>query len=336
MIDSESVLAVANDLKTAGTPFALVTVVRCQPPTSAKPGAKAVVLQDGSIQGWIGGGCAQPAVIKVAKKAIQDGQSRLIRISPGQEEVEEGIIDFGMACHSGGTLDIFVDPITKPPVLLVLGRSPVARTLTDFASRVGFYVVAAFPGVDEELFPRANHVIDGLEWDPSLGAAPGFVVVATQGQRDEQSLESALSTGARYITFVASQRKWDKLRTYLKERGHDEDHVDAIVAPAGIEIGATTPEEIALSVVADVVKTRRTELGEVTDTSSSKDVAEPDSEGEVTNQSIDPVCGMNVDPQTAEHQSEYMDKVYYFCCASCLHSFEKDPKSYLAGVKQAG
>lgn len=257
MIDTDAVLELTNDLKTAGTPFALVTVVRCQSPTSAKPGAKAVVRQDGSIHGWIGGGCTQTAVVKASKQAIGDGQSRLIRISPGQSEVDSGIIDFGMSCHSGGTLDIFIDPIVKRPTLLVLGVSPLAHALTGLAGRVGFYVVAAFPGASEDMFPDADDVLDALERFDGLDSAPEFVVVATQGQQDKKCLEAALVTEARYIAFVASQRKWDTLRSHLKERGHDPDRVDAIVAPAGIDIGAATPEEIALSVLAGVVKARR-------------------------------------------------------------------------------
>ena len=326
MTATDDVLELANELKATGRPFALVSVVRCVSPTSAKPGAKALVEADGSIHGWIGGGCAQPAVVKAAKDAIRDGQPRLIRISPGQEEVEEGVVDFGMACHSGGTLDIFIDPIVKKPALLVLGSSPLAQALTALASRVGFYVIAGFPGANKEMFPDADDVLDGIEWAGTLGAPPGFVVVATQGKRDESGLESALATGAHYIAFVASRRKWDKLRQYLKERDHDEQRVDAIVAPAGVEIGAATPEEIALSVLAGVVKARREGQGVMPDVIMS--------DGEDLDRSVDPVCGMSVDPKSAEHRSEYTGITYYFCCAGCKHSFEKDPEPYISGVEQ--
>jgi xanthine dehydrogenase accessory factor len=323
MIDADRVLELANDLKVAGKPFALVTVVRCVSPTSAKPGFKAVVEPDGSIRGWIGGGCAQPAVVKMAKKAIADRQPRLIRISPGQAEVEEGIVDFGMACHSGGTLDIFVDPIVKKPVLLVLGMSPMAQALTGLAGRVGFHVIAGFPGADDKMFPDADDVFDGMTWAVSSGEPPGYVVVATQGKRDESGLEAALASGAPYIAFVASQRKWQKLSQYLSERGHHEERVNSIVAPAGVEIGAATPEEIALSVLAGIVKARREETKIVPEGSISEaaEVSLPK----------DPVCGMSVDPAMAEHASDYRGKTYYFCCAGCKHKFEKDPESCLSG-----
>jgi len=254
-LESDAVLDRAACLKAEGKPFALVTVVRAVSPTSAKPGAKAVVESDGVIQGWIGGGCAQPAVIKTAKKVLQEGQARLIRISPTKDGyVEEGITDFGMTCHSGGTLDIFIDPVIPRPVLLVIGASPAAQALVGLAQRVGFSVTAAFPGADKEMFADADTIIDGFD---VADVAPNFAVVATQGKQDEKGLEAAISIGAAYTAFIASERKADKLKAALKESGADAGRVDAIISPAGVEIEAVTPEEIALSVLAGVVKARR-------------------------------------------------------------------------------
>ena len=197
MIESDAVLDTAHRLKAAGKPFALATVVRCESPTSAKPGAKAVIEPDGTIHGWIGGGCAQPAVVKTARQAITDGLPRLIRISPERgEPVESGIVEYGMSCHSGGTLDIFIDPVTARPALLIFGASPAAQVLCALATRVGFAVTAAFPGADAELFPEAEQIIDGLEVPQALRERRPFVVVATQGRRDEEGLEAALRSGA--------------------------------------------------------------------------------------------------------------------------------------------
>lgn len=254
-LESDAVLDKAARLKAEGKPFVLVTVVRAVSPTSAKPGAKAVVEADGMIQGWVGGGCAQPAVIKTAKKVLEEGQARLIRISPTKDGyVEEGITDFGMTCHSGGTLDIFIDPVIPRPVLLVIGASPAAQALVGLAQRVGFSVTAAFPGADKEMFADADTIIDGFD---VANVAPTFVVVATQGKQDEKGLEAAISIGAAYTCFIASERKGDKLKAALKESGSDTARVDAIISPAGVEIEAVTPEEIALSVLAGVVKARR-------------------------------------------------------------------------------
>jgi len=351
MLESDSILEEAARLKAAHRPFALVTVVRCESPTSAKPGAKAVVGPDGVIQGWIGGGCAQPTVIKMARQALQDGQPRLIRISPSKSvDIDEGILDFGMTCHSGGTLDIFIDPIIPRPVLLIIGASPTAQALSTLAQKVGFSVTAAFPGADRELFPDAERIIDGLDVTEHLPCKPSFVVVATQGKRDEQGLEAALSSGADCIAFVASERKADKLKSYLRERGHDGERVDAILSPAGIEIGAITPEEVALSVLAGLVKERR-QRGHVEAASghgekqtqddtgccgTAQEQEKPSPEADCCSCSsqgntdhVDPVCGMSVVPSEAEYHTEYAGNDYYFCCAACQQSFEKKPDRYI-------
>lgn len=352
MISSDTILERATELKTQGIPFVLATVVRCESPTSSKPGAKAIVDQDGEITGWVGGGCAQPAVIATAKKALEDGQPRLIRVSPtpnpnGRGEVEEGVIDFGMTCHSGGTLDIFLEPFGSRPSLLIVGAAPSAQALTGLATRTGFDVSVASPGADAEAFPDAGHVIDGLDLSELARATPDFVVVATQGKRDEPGLEAALATGAPYITFIASGRKAEKLRTYLKERGQDPGRVDAIVSPAGIEIGAVTPEEIALSVLAALVKARREGVAADAQPSAVADAGRPvlkaqsvQAQGQEQDQeqrkrsAIDPVCGMSVEIASAEYRSEYQGKSFYFCCAGCQHSFDKAPEQFLpaAGV----
>ena len=333
-IETDAVLDKAAALKASGTPFALVTVVRAESPTSAKPGAKAVVTADGEIEGWIGGGCAQPVVIKVVKQVLQDGCARLIRISPEHDElIAEGIMDFNMSCHSGGTLDIFIDPVVARPALWIIGASPAAQALSGLAHRLGFTVTAAFPGADQALFPEADRVIDKLDGLAAAGA-PAFVVVATQGKRDEAGLEAALSTGAAYIAFVASVRKAGKLKQYLKERGHDAARVDAIVSPAGVEIGAVTPEEIALSVLAGVVQVRRSGAMAAVPAKPVLKVATGRGAGTAQPaEAVDPICGMSVAVATAEHRSEFEGQTYYFCCAGCKHSFDKEPQRYLETVQ---
>ena len=347
MLHSDAVLDKAQELKAQGTPFVLATVVRAESPTSAKPGAKALVTADGELIGWIGGGCAQPAVLDTAKKALGDGQSRLIRVSPNKGgAVEEGVIDFGMTCHSGGTLDIFIDPVIARPALLILGASPVAQTLSVLAHHAGFAVKVVFPGANAEMFPEAQEIIDGMDLSPFGAGAPALVVVATQGKRDEAGLEAALQLGAPYVAFVASARKADKLKTYLKERGHDPARVDAILAPAGIEIGAVTPEEIAVSVLAGLIAACRSVLPAATGVASQTSAgccdgaAEPErlqtvgdggccGGADSAQTRIDPVCGMTVRVAGAEFVSSYQGRDYYFCCAGCRHAFDKDPLPYL-------
>lgn len=287
-IASLDVLATAQRLQQQDQPCALVTVLRVQAPASAKAGDKAVVTADGIAAGWIGGGCAQPAVLKTVRQALADGRARLIRIAPAesspqdvagatsgprgagsswggpattQGEVRElaDVLEFGMACHSGGTLELFVDPLLPRAQLVIVGDSPVAAALAGLAPRVGLQVTVVAQGADAARFPDATQVIasdDVAELTARI--APGaFVVVATQGRRDVQGLRAALALQARQVSFVASERKAQVLRAALVEAGQDAAAVAAIVAPAGQAIGAQTPEEIALSVLAAVVAARR-------------------------------------------------------------------------------
>lgn len=252
----------ADRLHQSGQPFALVTVLRAFAPTSSKAGDKAVVTAEGLIHGWIGGGCAQPAVIKTVRRALFDGQPRTIRISPSDESVERDIgdvLEFGMACHSGGTLELFVDPVVPAAMLTVVGDSPVARALVSLAPRVGLRVAAVAHGAASGDFLDASAVIDTDDRQHVANQLErsAFVVVATQGRRDVQGLKAALSLQPERLWFVASATKARVVLDALVSSGEPEEAVRRIVAPAGESIGAQTPEEIALSVLASVVAAKR-------------------------------------------------------------------------------
>ena len=264
-VSSTDVLAAALRLQQQDQPYALVSVLRVLAPASARPGDKAVVTADGIVHGWIGGGCAQPAVQRTVRQALADGRARVIRIAPAEEgamrELDD-VLEFGMACPSGGTLELFVDPVLPRARLTVIGDSPLAAALAGLAPRVGLPVTVLARGADAARFADAERVLTGDTADTGADVAPGsFVVVATQGRRDLPGLRAALALQARRIFFVASARKARVLKEALVQAGHDAAAVAAIVAPAGQPIGAQTPEEIALSVLAAVVAARR---GEVT------------------------------------------------------------------------
>lgn len=261
-MNSLDVLAHAQRLQQQGEPFCLVSVLRVMAPASARPGDKAVVSAQRIEAGWIGGGCAQPAVLRTVQQALADGRSRLIRITPSEEGTErelQDVLEFGMACHSGGTLELFVDPVLPRARLVVVGDSPLAAALAGLAPRVGLPVTVVAKDADAARFADAERVIASDEAaDATAQVAPGaFVVVATQGRRDLQGLRAALALQARQVFFVASARKATVLKAALVEAGHDRAAVEAIVAPAGEPIGAQTPEEIALAVLATVVAARR-------------------------------------------------------------------------------
>lgn len=251
----------AERLQRSATPFALVSVIRALAPASARPGDKAVVTADGQMQGWIGGGCAQPAVVRTVRQALADGRARVIRIAPsdnGEEKDLGDVLEFGMSCHSGGTLELFVDPVLPQAQLVVIGGSPVARSLVQLAPQVGFGVVWVVHGSDE----RAGDEVRLIASDEVAQAAPqiapgAWVVVATQGRRDIQGLRLALALRAQQVSFVASATKATVIKRSLVEAGSEAGAVAAIVAPAGYPMAASTPEEIALSVLAAVVSDRR-------------------------------------------------------------------------------
>ena len=263
--DDGRLLDLMARLRAEARPYALATVVRTVAATSAKAGAKAVVTADGEIHGWIGGGCARGAVKRAALQALTDGQAHLISVQP-QEALDAGGVAAGeakggiefhrSACPSGGTLDIFVEPMLPRPQMVVCGASPVARAVADLAQRSGFAVTVAALAEDHADLPDAERRIEGFALAVE---APGerFIVVATQGKRDAEALRAALTTAAPYVAFVGSRRKAAALTARLREEGLAADKVARLRAPAGLDIGAITPEEIALSIIAEVVELRR-------------------------------------------------------------------------------
>ncbi|MDP3820200.1 MAG: XdhC family protein [Burkholderiales bacterium] len=262
MNNADTVFDTARRFQQAGTPYALVSVIKALAPASARPGDKAVVTADGDLHGWVGGGCAQPAVLRTVRQALGDGRARVIRIAPTEDGFERDlgdVLEFGMACHSGGTLELFVDPVLPRAQLVVIGASSVAASLAQLAPRVGFAVTLIAHEADAAAYPDAQQVIasDDFAAVSSQVTAGAWVVVATQGRRDVQALRLALALSARQISFVASARKAKVLKESLVTSGADAAAVAAIVAPAGYPMAATTPEEIALSVLAAVVSQRR-------------------------------------------------------------------------------
>ncbi|OYZ96131.1 MAG: XdhC /CoxI family-like protein [Rhizobiales bacterium 17-65-6] len=251
--------ALMDGMKQKEQPFALATVVRTVSVTAAKAGAKALILPDGTVlAGWIGGGCARGATLKAAREALADGQPRLVSIQPEDlledlgvhaGETREGVRYVSNMCPSKGTMDIFVEPVLPRPELVVMGASPVAVALVGLAPQFGFSVTAAAPIADHAKFAGADRMTDGC--------GPRFVVVSTQGAGDLAALTAALGLEARHVAFVGSRRKAQTLSEKLRDAGIPQARLDALKAPAGLDLGAITPEEIALSILAELVLVRR-------------------------------------------------------------------------------
>jgi xanthine dehydrogenase accessory factor len=311
----EDLLTVAADLRRRGEPFALATVVRCERPTSAKPGAKALIRPDGSVTGWVGGACAEPVVAREALAALRDGRPRLVVLvgDGGRDPARtEGIVHFPMTCHSGGTLEIYVEPFLPKALLVLVGHGPVIETLATLAETAG-YSIAVLPG---------EAVTAGLRTLPLDSSSS--VVVATHGELDEDALTQVLASSASYVSLVASRKRAATIVETLRRRGVPAQHLDRLKAPAGLDIGAVTPEEIAVSILAEIIHachSRKVEPVEPSDVSSP-----------AAREAKDPICGMTVEVATARHRSDWAGRSVYFCCQHCKEIFEADPARYASAL----
>ena len=310
----------ASELLAQGEPFAVAEVVRYLSPISGKVGDKAIVFADGTVWGWIGGGCAQPAVIKEALKALKDGRPRLVRISPTSSSQEEGIVAYNMTCHSGGTLDVYIEPVLPKPNILILGGSPVGRTLAKLGKAINYSVSVAGPQADRTTYPDADQVQAYLDLSGVRIGPQTFIVVSTQGECDEEALEQALRTDASYVAFVASKVKAAKVLQSVGERGIRAERLNQVRAPAGLNIQAGTEEEIAVSILAEIVQLSKSQAIE------QNDMATPPEEKE---EARDPICGMIVDIRKAKYQTEFGGKPFYFCCDGCKQAFDRQPDKYV-------
>lgn len=321
---ADSFFGRAHALERRGEPFATATVVRIERPTSGKPGDRAIVTIGGELHGWVGGSCARPTVIREGLAALADGQSRLIRLSPepdGRSDFE-GITDLSMTCFSGGTMEIFIEPNPPRPRLIVVGDQPVARCLAALGQAVGYHVLVA----------GESAAIEGVETIATPSEIPShvhprtFVVVATHGDHDEIALELVLGAGAPYVGLVASRQRAESIGRYLRDRGLTEERLASLHSPAGLDLGARTPAEIAVSIVAEIVQ-----VGRSLETFAWPTAAGAPSPNKTPNETaVDPICGMSVEVGSARHVLEHAGTSYYFCCAGCLDAFSADPAAHLS------
>ena len=319
-------LARAAELRSHEQPFATAVVVRCEPPVSGKPGDKAIIEVDGSVWGWIGGGCVQPLVVREALKAIADGKPRLVRVAPSKTaEPEEGTVSYTMTCHSGGALDIYIEPVLAKPQILIFGRSAVAKALCSLGKAIGYRITVITAGATAESFPEADAVRSEMNLSEVELGPETFIVISTQGEQDEEAIEQACGTKVSYISFVASDVKSHKLFESLATKGTPRDRLAQIRAPAGLRLGGLSAQEIALSILAEIVLVRKTAPSRA---EADKTVGENRPQVEAT----DPVCGMSVEPSKASYVSEYRGEKYYFCCGGCKQAFDAHPENYFAAI----
>ncbi|GAB3196025.1 hypothetical protein GCM10027062_04290 [Nocardioides hungaricus] len=287
-----------------GREYAVATVVWRQAPSSGQIGSRAFVTADGRIHGWIGGACAEPTVIREAQRAIRDGEPRLLYLGASEELVlPEGMIAIPMSCQSEGALQIYVEPVHPPVRLAVVGRSPMARTLTELATTLGW---------------RAE-LVDGADFTSADVDQRSVVVVATQGHGDEDAVRHAASAMPAFVGLVASRRRGEAVLGYLAERGVPRHLLDRVRTPVGLDLGRTTHQEIAVSVLAELVQVRAAggfavEGGAVEEVRRPLPVVE-------TPDALDPVCGMRVPADDAHFPVDRDGATYHFCCVGCRDAF---------------
>ncbi len=333
----------ANDLAGQGVEFALATVVWRQAPSSGHQGARAIITADGQIHGWIGGACAEPVVIREAQRAIADREPRLILLGASDQfgDFPEGMIFVQMACQSEGALQLYIEPVIPSPHMVVVGQSPMATTLVDLATALGW---------------RAN-LIDATNFSASDIDARSVVVIATQGHGDEEAVEQAVAGRPAFVGLVASSKRGKAVLGYLAERGVSRELLDQVRVPVGLDLGHTSHAEISVSVLAELVllkgKGALNPRPLVSATQVDADATVPAvaiavGQNRIGHQAtdaspaggthgaaagpatiIDLVCGMTVTADGSSRPFEYEGKTYYFCCPGCRAAFEKDPTQYM-------
>ncbi len=300
--------------------------MRRQSASSSQQGDGALVAADGTFHGWLGGSCTQPTVVREALRAIADGRPRLIALSPNPgADRRPGILVFPMTCHSGGTVEIYLEPVLPPSRFLIFGVSPVARALARLARAAGFAVDAADPAADATIFPEAARIFtDFGGLGPGAGART-FAVVATMGESDEDAVAAAAAAEPAYLGVVASGRRFAQIRETLLARGVAGEALARVKSPAGLDIGARTPEEIAVSILAEIVQVRRRLAAEPAAAAGLPVAA--------AREAIDPVCAMKVVVAGARHVAEVGGRTWYFCCGGCRDRFLATPEKF---TTQAG
>jgi len=311
------VLAEMDDLTRGGHAVALATVVWRQPPSSSQPGARAIITADGELRGWIGGACAEPVVIREAQRVIAEGTARLLLLGTPDQfggAVPDGMTVIPIACQSEGALEIYIEPVLPVPHLVIVGTSPMARTLASLAGALGW---------------RAE-LVQGPDFATDSADERSMIVVATQGHDDEDVLARAVAARPAYLGLVGSRRRGATVLGYLADLGVPQEELDRVRVPAGLDLGKTTHQEIAVAILAELVQLRASGALPGSSTGSGAGAeAKPGrpEAGDRPAEAVDPVCGMTV--VTASGRALRHDGAdYYFCCAGCRQAFEQDPDAY--------
>jgi xanthine dehydrogenase accessory factor len=340
-MDGLGVFERMSELARSGQAFALATVVWRQGPSSSKQGSRAIITSDGQLHGWIGGACAEPVVIREARQIMADGNPKLLLLgSPDQfgSAVPDGMTVVPISCQSEGALQVYIEPVLPVPHLVIVGTSPMAQTLAELARALDWLTDL----VSQQEFTEgrtgqqsASQQSAGQQWADTRT----MVVVATQGHGDEDMIERAAALRPAYLGLVASRRRAEAVLGYLAERGVPQDQLDRVHAPAGLDLGRTSHEEMAVAILAELVQLRAS--GALANGPAHVSAHVPAHQSEpglepglqlALAEALDPVCGMTVQPGASAMPLEHDGLTYYFCCAGCHRAFEENPDAYAKAV----
>ena len=304
--------------------FALAQVVARIAPSSSKLGDKAIIKRNGKMVGWIGGGCVQGIVLKESIDAIQTGKSRLVKIGKYlmNNQKQEGVMEYKMTCQSEGQVEIFIEPFLPQPHLIVIGKSEIAKALVKIAKALAFKVTGVAQDANLQTFDKVDELITQLDLSRVQTSPYTFIVVATQGDQDEKALSQALNKENSYVGFVSSRKKSASVAQYLTDAGFEEAAIQKIHSPAGIDINAKQPDEVAVSIMAEIIQVKNG----ITPIISKADTEQQQPEPVFY---INPVCGVPVDMNHPKHVVMHGEEKVYFCCDGCKIKFEKDPDKYI-------
>ncbi|MGH9126765.1 MAG: XdhC family protein [Acidimicrobiales bacterium] len=318
--DGWTVFEEAATLRQRGEPFALATVVWRQGPSSGKQGCRAIITASGEVSGWIGGACSEPIVIRLAQSVIAEGVPKLLLLGTPEQfgaAIPEGMVVTPISCQSEGALEVYIEPVLPTPHLVVVGRSPMAHTLSGLAQLLGWRA-------DEVDSPEFNR-----HFSLDLVGPRSMVVIATQGHGDEEAVQAAVATSAAYIGLVASARRGEAVLGYAADRGIASEQLARVQAPAGLDLGPTTHQEIAVGILAQLVQLKAAGRLGAGASGVALAVGEGRTDGTSPEEATDPVCGMTVTVGPGARSLELRGTTYYFCCPGCRRSFEKDPAAYV-------
>jgi xanthine dehydrogenase accessory factor len=293
-----------QELKAGRVPFVYARVVLADQPTSAKPGDEAIVLPDGTMEGFVGGACAESTVRDQSLRLLDAGETVLLRITPEPEPDQPGRRVLHNPCLSGGTVELFLEAFRPPPLVVVEGDAPIARALMELGAQLGY---------------------DLRRFEGSVPVDAAALIVATHGRGEERVLAAALEAGVPYVGLVASPKRGAvvvaglPVSEELKQRVH---------TPAGLDIGASTAPEVALSILAGIVASHPRPALRASATPPSTSASQTAAHTGASAFSLDPVCGMTVSDGAGDWHAEYAGRDFWFCGRGCREAFVANPGAY--------